>query len=110
MPPIDSCGSDHFSGLSLTKTRSRWLLARNTSESEDFKKKASILDKARNREEKAFQREKERLLKHQVDIQHVLKPPRYSRFECSKEQEETNPIRTNVKQVRRNFMNVLRLV
>lgn len=110
MPPIDSCGSDHFSGPSLTKTRSRWLLARNTSESEDFKKKASILDKARNREEKAFQREKERLLKHQIDIQHVLKPPRYSRFESSKEQEEINPIRTNVKQVRRNFMNVLRLV
>ena len=67
-------------GLFLSKTRARLLLARNASEDEIFKKKACMIDKAKWKEEKAFQKEKEELLQRQSRTKQVQTPLRYARF------------------------------
>lgn len=71
--------------LFLSKKRARFLLTRNASVSEQFRKKSSLIDKAKCEEEKAFEREKERILQSQSRTeQRVQTPLRYARFEFSK--------------------------
>ena len=75
--------TDSLPGLILSKTRARWLLARNASENELFKKTSSMIDKAKWKEERAFQREKDQLLQHQSRTETVQTPLRYARFDFS---------------------------
>lgn len=77
-------GLDDLPELFLSKTRSRWLLARNASENEFFKKTSYMIDKAKWREERAFQKEKEELLRRQSQTEQVVTPLRYARFDLSK--------------------------
>ena len=76
--------ADDLPELFLTKTRARWLLARNANESELFKKTSSMIDKAKWREQRAFQREKDELLQRQSQTKQVVTPLRYARFDFSK--------------------------
>ena len=76
--------TNNLTGLVLSKARARWLLARNASEIELFKKTSSMIDKAKCKEEKAFEREKDELLKRQLQTQHIQTPLRFARFDCKK--------------------------
>ena len=85
MPTDTTQCTDNIAELFLSKNRSRWLLARNASEDEYLKKRIVMIDKAKSREERAFEREKEELLRQQTQIKHVLLTPlRYTRFKFSK--------------------------
>lgn len=75
--------------LFLSKKRARFLLTRNASENEQFRKTSSVIDKAKWREEKAFERERERLLQSQSRTQERLQTPlRYARFDFSKKKSQ----------------------
>lgn len=47
-------------GVFLSTTRARWLVARNNSEDQLLKEKACMIDRVKRKEERAFQREKNR--------------------------------------------------
>lgn len=62
----------------LSKNRAKYLLTRNAGENILFKKKSILIDKAKSKEEKAFGRERERLLqrRHSImqEISQTLQP------------------------------------
>lgn len=77
--------SNDLPELFLSKKRARFLLTRNASVNEQFRKKSSLIDKAKCEEEKAFERERERILQNQSRIEERVQTPlRYARFEFSK--------------------------
>ena len=52
----------------LSKKRARYLMARNAGEREIFRKKSLLLEEAKTKEEKAFEREKELLIQRHSEI------------------------------------------
>ena len=60
-----------YNGLTdvvLSKKRARYLMARNAGEREIFRKKSLLLEEAKTKEEKAFEREKELLIQRHSKI------------------------------------------
>lgn len=70
--------------LFLSKKRARFLLTRNASVKELYRKKSSLIDKAKWEEERAFERERERILQSQSRTEERVQTPlRYARFDIS---------------------------
>lgn len=68
----------------LTKKCARYLLTRNAGEKALFTKKSLLIEKAKTKEEKAFQRERQLLLRRQSKTQEIQGEQPYGRFNAVK--------------------------
>lgn len=70
--------------LFLSKKRARFLLTRNANLEELYRKKASLIDKAKWEERKAFDREREKILQSQSRTEERIQTPlRFARLDIS---------------------------